>query len=229
MNENTGTSLPSLPVRLVKVFFSPGELFAALREKPVWFGALAVVAALVAVSMALVPAEVWEQMIREQAMEQAARTGREIPEGFGAGTSLFRFFSILGPLITTFIWAFLLAGIVTFVFAFIFGDDGKYSQYLSVVSHAMVIGAVGALLTVPLKIAQQDISLTLSVGTFFYSMGDGYLHRVLNMLDLFQLWAYGVMAIGVTKIDSQRSLGFALSFFGAFALVFALIFGLFQV
>jgi hypothetical protein len=226
--ENNGTaSLPSLPVRLVKVFFSPGELFQALRENPVWFWALAVSAVLIGASMALVPVEIWEQMLREQAMEQAARSGRAVPEGLEAGSSVFRVISILAPIIMTLVWAFILAGVVTLVFGFLFGDEGRYTQYLSVVSHAMIIGALGALVTVPLKIAQQDIEVTLSVGTFFTFLEEGYLSRVLRMLDLFQLWSYAVMAIGVTKIDPRRGLGFALVFFGVLALAFALIFGAF--
>jgi len=39
--EEPTAELPSFPGRLVKVFVSPGELFQALRERPVWFGVLA--------------------------------------------------------------------------------------------------------------------------------------------------------------------------------------------
>jgi hypothetical protein len=212
---------------LVKVFFSPGELFQALRERPVWFWALAVSAIVIAGSMALLPAELWEQMIREQAMEQAARSGGSVPEGLEAGSSLFRIIGVIGPLIGTIIWGFILAGIVTLVFSFLLGDEGRYTQYLAVVSHAMFIGALGALITVPLKIAQQDVQVTLSVGTFFTFLGEGYLARVLRMLDLFQLWSYAVMAIGVSRIHPPRSLGSALTVFAFIAVAFALVFGIF--
>jgi hypothetical protein len=80
---------------------------------------------------------------------------------------------------------------------------------------------------VPLKLAQGDPSLTLSLGTFAFFLDEGYPLRVLKMLDLFGLWAYVVMAIGVTKIDPKRGLGSALGFFLVFALGFALIFGSF--
>ncbi|MFH1764333.1 MAG: YIP1 family protein, partial [Gemmatimonadota bacterium] len=134
---------------------------------------------------------------------------------------------VLGGGIAFFIMAFVLAGIVTLFFSFLFGDEGRYVQYLSVVAHASVISALGALLLVPLKLSQGDPSVTLSLGTFAFFIEDGYPLRVLRLLDLFALWSYGVMAIGVTKIDPRRGFGFALTFFFIFALVFALIFGIF--
>lgn len=218
--------LPPLPVRLLKVFVSPGELFEALRFNPVWFWAMAVGAVLVAVSMAVIPMELWEQMLREQAMEQSMRTGQPVPDNFGATSAVVRVFSIIGPLVTLFIWAFLLTAIVTFVFAFILGDEGTYKQYLSVVAHGMFIGAVGGLLITPLRIIEQDIQLTLSIGTFL-AFGEGYFSRVLRMLDLFQLWSSVVMAIGVTRVYPRRSLTSAVVVFLGLSLVVALLFGLF--
>jgi hypothetical protein len=226
VESNAAPSVPSLPVRLFKVFVSPGELFEGLRHKPVWFGALAVGAVLVAVSMALIPMELWEEMLREQAMEQSMRTGQPVPDNFGATSNVVRIFSIIGPLVTLFIWAFLLTSIVTFIFAFVLGDEGTYKQYLSVVSHGMFIGAVGGLLITPLRIMEQDIQLTLSLGTFF-SFGEGYFSRVMRMMDLFQLWASAVMAIGATKIYPRRGLKSALVVFLGLAVLMALLFGLF--
>jgi hypothetical protein len=46
------------------------------------------------------------------------------------------------------------------------GDRGRYVQYLAVVSHVLIIGAVGGLLLVPLRLFQQDPSLSLSPGAF---------------------------------------------------------------
>jgi hypothetical protein len=217
-------SIPSLPVRVGQVFFSPGKLFEALRENPAWFGVLLLTGLLVSGSVLLLPADVMVEAAREQLISQ----GREVPPG-GLETmgTLFRVIGAVGAVLGIFIWAFLLAGIMTLVFNFLFGGEGRYKQYLSVVSHGFLIGAVGALLTLPLKIAQGDPQLTLSLGTFAFFLEEGYAFRVLRLLDLFGLWGYTVMAIGVTKIDPKRSLGFALAFFYAFALVFALIFGIF--
>ena len=223
MNESPSEAFPSFPKRIIQVFFSPGDLFAALRDRPAWAGVMTFVAVLVGVSLVLIPTELWIDFSRARMMEQ----GQEIPPGFESSGPMLRIFSVLGGLVVTPIMMVVLAGIVTFVFSFIFGDDGRFKQYLSVVAHASVISGAGALLLVPLKIAQGDPSLTLSLGTFAVFLGDGYLGRVLERLDLFALWSYAVMAIGVSRIDPRRSLGFPLAFFMAFALAFALIFGSF--
>jgi hypothetical protein len=223
VEESTEKTLPSLPVRLLKVFFSPGEIFAALKEKPVWFGAMLVCAVVVGAAMAVIPTDLWIEVARNSMIER----GQEVPAGFEGSGGIIKVFSILGAVIMTPVMMFVLAGIVTLVFSFLAGGEGRYVQYLSMVTHASIISAVGALLLVPLKIAQGDPSITLSLGTFFSFLGEGYGLRVLKMLDLFALWSYVVMAIGVSKIDPKRSMGFALGFFLLFAVAFALIFGLF--
>jgi len=223
VEDSAASSLPSLPQRLLQVFFSPGELFSALREKPVWFGVLAVGGFLAVLSVVLIPTELWVEISRNQLIDQ----GQEVPAGFESAGSIIRIFSVLAGGIFFFIWAFFLAGIVTLVFSFLFGDEGRYVQYLSVVGHAFIISALGALLMVPLRLSQGDPSVTLSLGTFAFFMEEGYPLRVLKMLDLFSLWSYAVMAIGVTKIDPKRGFGFALGFFILFAIGSALLFGIF--
>lgn len=223
MEANAETTQPSLPVRLLKVFFSPGELFAALRQKPVWVGAMLAAAVVVGLAMAVIPSDLWMEVARNQMIE----SGQEVPPGFESSGPIVKVFSVLGGVIGTPIMMFVLAGIITLVFTFLAGGEGRYKQYLSMVAHASIISAVGALITVPLKLAAGDPSITLSLGTFFSFLEEGYLFRVLKMLDLFALWSYVVMAIGVTKIDPKRSMGFALGFFLLFAVAFALIFGSF--
>jgi hypothetical protein len=213
----------SLPKRVMQVFFAPGDLFEGLREKPVWFGVLVLGGVLAVVSILLIPPDLWLAAAREQFIQQ----GREVPPGLAPAGGLLRITALVGGGIAWFVWAFILAGVVTVVFSFVLGDEGRYAQYLSVVSHGLLIGAVGALLTVPLKIVQQDPSLTLNVGTFAVFLERGYAFRVLKLLDLFGLWGYGVMAVGVTKVDPRRGLSSALYFFLAFALVFSLIGGIF--
>ncbi|MGW8267447.1 MAG: hypothetical protein ACWGSQ_13855, partial [Longimicrobiales bacterium] len=76
----------SLPIRLFKVFFSPGEVFLSLREKPVWLGAVGVCGVLVALSIILIPADIWVESMREQ----AARQGTEIPSFLASARPAFR-------------------------------------------------------------------------------------------------------------------------------------------
>jgi hypothetical protein len=222
MESHDKAKLPSLPYRLFQVLVAPGELFTALRSNPAWGGALLVGAALVAVSALLIPLDLLLEGAREQLLSQ----GRPVPPAFESTGGIIRVFSVIGPLIAWPVWTFVLAGIAWLVFGAL-GGGGNYRQYLSVVSHALFIAALGTLLVVPLKIFQGDLTLNLSLASFAYFLEDGYLLRVLRLLDLFALWGYAIMAIGVTKIDPRRGLGVALTFFFGFAVVFAAVFGIF--
>lgn len=219
MDDAPEVKLPSLPKRIVQTFVSPGELFGALKKKPAWFGAMALCAVLVALAMYLIPNELWVELARNDLIER----GQQVPSGLENSAWIIRISSVIGAAVMAPVMMFVLAGVMTFIFSFVFGGEGGYKQYLSVVVHASVISSVGALLLVPLKIDQGDPAVTLSVGTFFSFLGAGYLLNVLKMLDLFALWSYGVMSVGVTKMDPERSFGTALSFFLIFALAFALL------
>lgn len=213
----------ALPARVVKVLFSPGELFESLRERPLWGWAFLLCGIMATLSVALIPPEIWVQMMRENAANQ----GAELPPFLESAGPLFSVFSALAALIGFFLTTFVLAGIVTFFFSFLMGDEGSYRQYLSVVSHALIISSLGGVLLLPLRIFQKDPELTLNLGTFLFFLTEGYLFRVLKLMDLFGLWGMVVMAIGVSKVDPRRGLTSAVVFFFVLATSFALIFGIF--
>jgi hypothetical protein len=190
---------------VVQTFFSPGILGEALAARPAWGAAMALGLVLLMSQMGLIPAEVWEAGMREAAM----RAGGEAPPAMGAAVGFVRVAAVVGGAIAYAAVLFLLAGIVTLIFAFVMGDEGRYTQYLSVYAHASLIPAVVGLLLLPLKISQQDPQLTLNLGTFLFFLSDGYLAKVARMLDLSQIWCWLVVAQGAHAIDSRRSFGSA--------------------
>jgi len=198
--ESEATPLPPFHRRVADVFFAPGKLGAALREHPAWASALFTGAALTVLQVGLLPSSVWEAAFRQTML----RRGQPMPEGFAGGTFM-RISSIIGGGLGYVLMALLMAGVVTLVFAFILGDEGRFKQYLAVLSHAWLISAILGLFTVPLKIAQQSPSATLNLGSFFFFLPTGYWLKVLTMLDLTQIWAWLVVAAGVHAVDPRRS------------------------
>jgi hypothetical protein len=211
--------LPPLPLRALQVFYAPGELFDRLAKRPAWAGALLLGCALVALSFILIPAEVWQQTFREQMM----RSGRQMPEGFDMSGAA-RWFGLIGGVVFWFFLAFFITAVITVVFHFLLGDEGRFKQYLSVVGHALIIAAVGALAILPLRLAQSDPQLTLNVGLFMPGDADNYLIRVLRMVDLFMIWSYLVMAVGITRVDPRRGWGSAAVVLILFGIGVAMIF-----
>ncbi len=210
--------LPPFHRRVAETFLAPGKLGAALRDQPAWASALFVGAALTFVQVLLIPASVWEAVFRQRALA----SGRPLPEGF-AGGAFMRISATVGGGIGYLVMTLVMAGVVTLLFAFILGDEGRFKQYLAVISHAWLIPAILGLLTVPLKIAQQSPTATLNLGSFFFFLPEGYVLKVLTMLDLTQIWAWLVVAAGVHAIDPKRSFKSAASMLIVLSVLFVMI------
>lgn len=215
--------LPSLPVRLVQVIVAPARLFDALRERPVWFAALLVGALAVMAGIAVIPPEVWNEMVRAQMLD----SGQEVPAEMANMGNIYRVGGAVAGLIFWFASAFVFSGILAGVFAFVLGDRISYRQMLSGYAHASLVAAFGSLLVAPLRVIQRDPQLTLSLGTFLSGV-EGYAGAFLGGLDLFGLWCYFLLGLAVTRFDSRRSLGVAVGITMGFFLAFVAIAAMFQ-
>jgi hypothetical protein len=216
--------LPAFPTRVVQTFFSPGKLSTALAPRPVWGLALILGAALVGLQSALIPLEVWESMFRETMVQR----GQTVTEGMaGGGVAIMRISAVVAGPIMYCVMTFLFAGFATLVFSFFLGDEGRYKQYLAMMSHALLIPSFIGLLLVPLRIAEQNPQLTLNLGTFLYFLPEGYPLRVMTMLDLSQFWAWAVVGMGAHAIDARRSVGSAIAVLVRLSVVLALVFATF--
>lgn len=222
--DDSGSRLPSFPSRVVQTFLSPGKLAEALAARPAWGAALILGAVLVALQSALIPIEVWESMFRETLIQQ----GQQVPEGMaGGGVAVMRISAMVAGPVMYFVMGFLFAGVATLVFSFVLGDDGRYTQYLAMIAHALLIPSFIGLLLVPLRIAEQNPQLTLNLGSFMFFLPEGYLLKVMTMLDLSQFWAWAVVGLGAHAIDRRRSVGSAITVLVGLSVVMALIFATF--
>lgn len=212
-----GPAPPALPRRVLDVFVSPGRLTEALAARPVWAGALVLGAAVVVLQIALIPAEVWDTVFRELMLQQ----GQTPPEE-GVGGSLMRVWSVVAGSVAWVLMTFLAAGLITVLFAFVLGDEGRYAQYLAILAHAWLIPAFVGLALVPLRVSLADPQLVLSVGLFFPFLEEGYAADVLGFLDLAQLWALLVVAEGAHAIEPRRSFGSAAALLLVLTLILAM-------
>ena len=215
--------LRALPARLVDAIVSPGRMARTVADNPKWLGAMLVCAVLAALAIGLLPTELFTEMQRRMAI-QAGRPVQEIPEN---AQRFIRIFSIGGASLGFIIMSFIGAAITTFIFAFVLGDEGKYTQYLAVGVHAAVIPMLVALLLIPMRIASGDVQLTINVGTFLPFLPDGYVSNVLRAMDLSQIWSSLVAAMGIHAIDRRRSFVSAASIQLGILLVIALAAGWF--
>lgn len=215
--------LPSLPVRLLHAVVSPGRMADAVAAHPRWIGALLVCAVLFALSQALIPMELLEEMQRRIAL----RSGRPAPAIPEAARTVIRVVSIVAPAVGFILMSFVGAAVNTFIFAFVLGDEGTYRQYLAVGVHAAVIPAAAQVLLAPARIAAEDPQLTINLGTFLVFLPDGFVSNVLRVADVSQIWSSLVLAMGIHAIDRRRSFGSAAAIQLGIFLVIALAFGWF--
>lgn len=199
---STGTEapIPSLPVRIVQVFTSPGKLFEALRERPVWLGMLVTLIVVGVVAGLLVPEEAWRSMIADQMPPDAD------PEQI-EGTV--RFWSTLGPIlgvILTPLSIALVAGLLILAYNVVLGGEASFRQLFSATTHAYVILTVGGLVGLGLLAASGE-QVVLSPALLLPEMGDGYLARFLERINVFALWTIVVLGIAVSRIYPKRSTG----------------------
>jgi hypothetical protein len=203
-DERGVTPLSPFPKRVVEVFFSPGRLTEGLAAKPRWGAALLLGLVLAIAATALIPADVWQAMIREQMVARG-----QDASAFPGGASVVRIFGLLSVVVGYLVMTMVSAGIVTLAFSFVLGDEGRFKQYLAVITHAFLIAGIIGLALVPLRIAQADPRVTLNVGTFLFFLPDGYLRRWVTMMDLSSLWAWLVVAQGAHAVNPRRSFGSA--------------------
>jgi hypothetical protein len=213
--------VPALPRRILDTVFSPGKMAADMARDPKWVGALLVSMILIAIATGLIPPELTAEVQRRIALSR----GVTPPPMSEQALQIIRIVSI--PLSAVFValLGFVIAGVYTFIFVFVLGDEARYKQYLAVFAHAMFIPSLVSLALVPLRIQTGDPQFTLNVGSFLPFLDPGYLRNVLRFLDLTQLWSTAVIAMGAHAMDRRRSFGSALTIMLVISLVLALIFG----
>jgi len=216
--------LPPLWRRVIDLFFSPGELFERLAANPKWLGALLLGAAVTALSVILIPAELFEDMMRAQ----FAESGQESPVDPAQMATWAKVGgSVLGP-VSQVVFGLIVAGLTTLVFALVLGDRGKFRQYFAATMHAFLIPVIAGLAITPLRIASGDIQLILSPGNALRGMlPDGYLLDVLSSIDIFSVWMFALLAIAVGKIEPRRSFGSAFAIFMVLVIGFGMVRALF--
>lgn len=189
--------------RIADTFVAPRRLFAEFHRDSPWFDVLLISTIAAVFAASLLPGE----FFLAQVENPTDRLGRPVvvtssPETVVEyGRYLAMFSAVAGhPTL-----AFALAGVLTLAFSVLGGGAAKYRQYLSVVSHALLIPALGTILLLALRAAGYDPGgftlAPLAPGLEPGSLG----LRILAGIDPFTLWMLIVAAAGVAALDGRRS------------------------
>lgn len=203
------------------IFTSPGETYETIANTPkrnYWLMAILICIALGYVSTFLftrdneLTTRVMEKQkhkIREQ-MEQKAKEGSmtkeesekaiEQSEKFtDTGGTFFKIIGYAGATAGPFLILFILSFIYLVILKIIKADF-EFVNIMNVVGLAMVIGAIGNLIGTVLSVLKGDIvTAGLSLVMNEASLGEK-VYDLITKLDLFSIWFYIVVGIGLSKI-----------------------------
>ena len=210
--------------RVIDTFFSPVALFSRFGARPPWVDVTVLSVALGLLGLALVPSEVWVAT-----MEEAMR-GQDQPAGMDmeAMAGMQRAFGMGAAVVFPWIMVATVAGLMTLVFTAIMGGRATYRQYLSVVAHVSLVGAVGQLAALPIILQKGVMSSGITLGALAVGMDpDSFVYQFLNAFNVFILWQLVLLALAVhtlnRKIGTGAALGVLLGLNAVVALIVALV------
>lgn len=215
--------------RLIGVLVDPAKTFRALRDNPAWVVAFLVLLALSAVVGYLVVERIdpaaQEAAVREMFEERGMR-GAELERQVEAATSINRriapFLPVFGVVFS--IIAYLVIAGLFLVGARLLGGAIGFKQSLATSLHALMPQAVGALLTIPVVLAQGTVDPEaaqagnlLPSNLAFLAPEDAHwsLEVLLGSLDFFSLWTLVLLAIGyriVAGLSRNAAIGLTVTF-----------------
>jgi hypothetical protein len=119
-------------------------------------------------------------------------------------------FRYIGPVVFTPVLAVVLAALVLLIWNLILGGEASFKQAMSLTTHVLFIPTLGGILTIPLMMAADDATVSLSLHLLLPGLDDeSYLYRLLKGVNLFSLWASVVLGIGVSRLYPKISFGSA--------------------
>lgn len=187
---------------------APTRLFAGFGREAPWFDVLAVATLVAVVAALFAPAE----PLLEASQNAVNRRGAPVtitssPEEI---VRWGRYLGAMAALAGRPIIAFLTAGLLWLCFGILGSGRASYRQYLAVAAHALLVPALGMLLLLATRAAlgapQLEFSLALAAPG-----ADGFVRRLLELLDPFVLWMLALLALGARALDPRRSLAGSLA------------------
>jgi len=224
----------NLGKRFFGVFTNPKEIFTFLSEKPLWVDALIVVlVATIIYGFLIAPFSAkdnYEMMqqgtkLRQQLGEQRFNTMLEkAKKQAEAPTTAFKIQQ--GLLVGIFgMIAIFLQTMILLVFSKFFSTQGSYKQLISSMFHANFInGILGNAVRLALINAKHSVfKISTGLAIFFPRLEPASnAYTILNSIDFFQLWMFGVLGYALSaifKLDLKKSLIISYLFWGLKTLV----------
>lgn len=214
--------------RMIRVFYAPAETFEAVQARTThldWIVPVLVAAAIAAGSTymtlpimekmqarAVAEMSVGKDMSAEQVAQQ-----KQMMQSMSGVTNVV---SIVMVPVMIFVMLFIFAGILLLLGRFLLGGDISYRQMLALQGYSMLISVPHTIILTPIRQARDSLAVTLGPGLLLGpDVASTYLGRLINSIDIFQVWQVAVLGIGLAVL-TQASTGKAMGLLFAILALF---------
>jgi hypothetical protein len=180
-------------IRITDTFLAPKRLAGHLAGSTPWLGILLVSTAVSVIAVLAVPDEVFLEPMRNAVTRRGVPV--EVTSDPATVVQWGRLMSMMATLATHPMVAFVIAGLVTGLFTFLGRGRGSFLEYLSLVSHGLLIPAFGTLVVLAAQV----------IGSIFGAGDGGGLGSLPLGLDPFIVWMLIVVGIGTSHFDQRRA------------------------
>jgi hypothetical protein len=215
----------SLMARFWGILTSPRETFVDVAARPRWFGMMALVLIVTAVSLgAFFSTEVGQTAFLDQAVEQARKAGREIPEAQWAVTQKMApymglIYAASTLLVAPLMWL-AVTGILFAVFNAALGGVSTFKQLFAVFVHSTAITVIQQVFVTPLNYFRETVSSATNLAVFLPMLDEGsFLAKLLGTIDLFMIWWVILLAIGLSVLFKRKTGPIAAGLFVVYGII----------
>jgi len=192
--------------RLVGTFFDPGNTFRRITDHPVWIDALIIVLILISVySYMIFPLTTQEslQMMNDSAAKLKEKWGEK---GFQTAVERVKNRSreltsfLMAPL--TYLIGFLFSALIIFGLGRTGSTQGNYRQVFALLVHANFVDKLlGNAVRLFLASSRGSVFQTTTGAAVFFPGLEvtSTTYAILNQMDFFQLWLFGIFGLGLAK------------------------------
>ncbi|NKB71802.1 MAG: hypothetical protein GKR89_32400 [Candidatus Latescibacteria bacterium] len=207
----TTTALPDDDIgligRMIRVFYAPGETFAAVRQRQTWADWVIplLVVMVVAMAAAYVIMPVVKEFTTQQMSEQFANNPDIKPEDLERIEKMQGTFQTIGILVATpaavVFFTLLKSALLLILAKFFLGGEIRFNQTLAISAYAGLIEIVRSIVTTPLILSNKTLQIQTGLGLLLPEETlKTFLGRYLAAIELFTFWQVGIAAVGLTFI-----------------------------
>jgi hypothetical protein len=215
----------NLLARFVGIITAPKDTFRSVAAHPQWFGMLALCTVTIAVLVGgFLSTQAGQEAWLTKAIDSSASFGRPMSDQqVQAMEKMAPYVGYLGAvqmLLGLPLLSLVIAGISFAIFNAALGGTATFKQVFSVVVHALPIGVLSQLFSLPINYSRGTLSGAANLGVFFPMLDEhSFASGFLGSIDLFLVWQVLVLAIGLAVLFRRRTQPIAITFFGIYGVI----------